>query len=153
MGGNQGRVNEVLDKAIQEVDQSLGKVITRSSMYQTKAWGPIAQPDFLNVAVLIETYLTPHYLLNKLLEIERKAGRRREVKYAPRTLDIDILFYGNLQIHTADLQVPHPEIQNRRFVLVPLTEILPNLKHPVLQKKMSELLRICPDSLEVTLWP
>ena len=153
MGGNQGRVNEVLDKAIQQVDKSLGKVITRSSLYKTKAWGPVAQPDFLNVAVLIETYLTPQYLLMKLLEIERKAGRRRDVKYGPRTLDIDILFYGNLKINTPDLQVPHPEIQNRRFVLVPLTEILPNLMHPVLQKKMSELLRVCPDSLEVTLWP
>lgn len=153
MGGNQGRVNEVLDKAIQQVDKSLGKVITRSSLYKTKAWGPVAQPDFLNVAVLIETYLTPQYLLMKLLEIERKAGRRRDVKYGPRTLDIDILFYGNLKINTPDLQVPHPEIQNRRFVLVPLTEILPNLMHPVLLKNMSELLQICPDSLEVTLWP
>lgn len=153
MGGNQGRVNEVLDKAIQEVDGTIGKVITRSSLYQTKAWGPVAQPDFLNVAVLIETYLTPQYLLKKLLDIERKAGRRRDVKYGPRTLDIDILFYGNLQINKPDLQIPHPEIQNRRFVLVPLTEILPNMKHPVLNKKMSELLRICHDSLEVTLWP
>lgn len=153
MGGNQGRVNEVLDKAINQINKSIGKVITRSMLYRTKAWGPVAQPDFLNVAVVLETFLTPQLLLKKLLELELKAGRRRDVKYGPRTLDIDILFYGNSVIDQPQLQIPHPEIANRRFVLVPLEEILPNLKHPVLNKTIKSLLEDCPDTLEVNIWP
>jgi 2-amino-4-hydroxy-6-hydroxymethyldihydropteridine diphosphokinase len=153
MGGNQGRVNETLENAVQQIAFTLGKIINRSSVYSTKAWGPITQPDFLNIAIVIETIYPPHYVLKKLLGIEQKFGRRRDVKYGPRTLDIDILFYGQVQINSAALQVPHPEIQNRRFALVPLNEILPHWQHPVLNKSILQLLQTCPDTLEVKLWP
>ena len=153
MGGNQGRVNETLENAVQQIAFTLGKIINRSSVYSTKAWGPIPQPDFLNIAIVIETIYPPHYVLKKLLEIEQMFGRRRDIKYGPRTLDIDILFYGQVQINSAALQVPHPEIQNRRFALVPLNEILPHWQHPVLNKSIYQLLQTCPDTLEVKLWP
>jgi 2-amino-4-hydroxy-6-hydroxymethyldihydropteridine diphosphokinase len=153
MGGNQGRVNEILENAVQKIAFSLGKIVNRSAIYSTKAWGPIQQPDFLNIAIVIETIYPPQYLLKKLLEIEQQFGRRRDIKYGPRTLDIDILFYGQHQITSAALQVPHPEIQNRRFALVPLNEILPHWQHPVLKRNIRQLLQSCPDTLDVKLWP
>lgn len=153
MGGNQGRVNEVLELAIQKINARLGRVITRSSVYSTKAWGPVEQPDFLNIAVLIETSFPPRYLLKQLLAIEQQSGRRRDIKYGPRTLDIDILFYGQQVITHPELTVPHPEVQGRRFALVPLAEILPHWQHPVLKQSLKQLLETCPDTLEVKLWP
>lgn len=153
MGGNQGRVNEVLELAICKIASRLGRVITRSSIYSTKAWGPVTQPDFLNVAVVIETIFPPRFLLRQLLAIEKESGRKREVKYGPRTLDIDMLFYGQQILNYPDLKLPHPEIQGRRFALVPLLEIGPNRQHPVLQKTIQQLLEICPDTLDVKLWP
>ena len=153
MGGNQGRVHETLENAVLQIACTLGKIINRSSVYSTKAWGPIPQPDFLNIAIMVETIYPPQYVLKKLLEIEQRFGRRRDIKYGPRTLDIDILFYGQHHINSVALQVPHPEIQNRRFALVPLNEILPHWQHPVLKKSIHQLLQTCPDTLEVKLWP
>lgn len=152
MGGNQGEIEQTLDRAMARINLLCGRVIRCSSLYSTQAWGPVAQPDFLNRVIEIETMLSPGLLLKKLLETETFFGRRRTVKYGPRSLDLDILFYGSRVIRTQHLVLPHPELQNRRFVLVPLVEAWPNLKHPVLGKTMKELLELCPDTLEVKLW-
>lgn len=152
MGGNQGEVEQTLDRAVARINLQCGRVIRSSSIYSTQAWGPVPQPDFLNRVIEIETLLSPGLLLKSLLETETHFGRRRTVKYGPRTLDLDILFYGTRVIRSPQLVLPHPELQNRRFVLVPLVESWPNLRHPVLGMTMRELLEICPDTLEVKTW-
>lgn len=152
MGGNQGQVHRHFDETILHIDRNLGKVYARSRIYSTKAWGPVAQPDFLNMAIALHTSFPAHYLLKELLSLEKKFGRRRDIKYGPRTLDIDILFYGERVISGEGLIVPHPEMQNRRFALVPCCEIVPNLVHPVFKKDIRTLLEECSDTLEVDLW-
>lgn len=123
-----------------------------SDVYKTGAWGPVAQNDFLNLAISIKTSLTPGILMLKLLDIEKRFGRKRTVKYGPRTLDIDILFYGNRVIHTDIVTVPHPELQNRRFALQPCADIAPLKIHPLYNKSIRTLLEECPDKLEVEVW-
>lgn len=149
MGGNQGQVETTMRQAIQMIETTLGQVIQQSFIYATKAWGPIPQDDFLNQAVIIRTIFPPEFVLNTILNIEKKFGRKREVKYGPRTLDIDILFYGNLTVNKRHLSIPHPEIQNRKFALIPLNEMQANFVHPVLKKKVAQLLKDCKDDLEV----
>ena len=127
-----------------------GKVTRASALYETAAWGKTDQPSFYNQALEVETTLSPKDLLNLLLEIEKKLGRQRDEKYGPRTIDIDILLYGDQICNDPQLRIPHPELQNRRFALTPLAEIGPGLVHPVFKKSITELLAICTDTLEVT---
>lgn len=152
IGGNEPNSLDLLIDALQIIDTEVGKIITTSSLYQTAAWGPIPQSDFLNAAVLLRTTFPPQLLLFKLLNIETRLGRKRTVKYGPRTLDIDVLFYGNEIINSKTLKIPHPEIANRRFVLMPCCEMIPQFKHPVLNQSMLQLLEKCKDQLEVKLW-
>lgn len=149
LGGNQGHVSKTLASALAIIEKEAGRITALSSTYQTKAWGPIPQGDFLNVAVKLRSSLPPGLLMLKLLQIEKQFGRKRDIKYGPRTLDIDILFYGNRKVHTDLLVLPHPEIQNRRFVLQPCADIIPKMKHPVLKQSITELLQICPDQLSI----
>ncbi|HKO79601.1 MAG TPA: 2-amino-4-hydroxy-6-hydroxymethyldihydropteridine diphosphokinase [Chitinophagaceae bacterium] len=150
-GGNMGNRQENLAAAYNYIDQQCGKVIKASSLYETAAWGKNDQPSFLNQVLEIQTDLTPRQLLKKILDIERQIGRIREEKYGPRIIDIDILLFND-EIHNyTSLKIPHPELQNRRFVLVPLAEIAPAVIHPVFKKTIAELLAICPDKLEVSL--
>lgn len=145
-----GNRRETLSTAYKYIDQQCGKVIKASSIYETAAWGKNDQPSFLNQALEIQTSLAPPELLKKILYIEKQIGRVREEKYGPRIIDIDILLFND-EIHNYPLlKIPHPELQNRRFVLVPLTEIAPTIVHPVLKKTIAELLAICPDKLEVS---
>src|SRR5436305_938874 len=125
IGGNMGNRTAYLLEAIQQIDETCEKVVHRSSVYETAAWGLHDQDAFLNQALEIATTLTAPELLEKILSIETKMGRRRDVKYGPRIIDIDILFFNDDVIKTEGLTVPHPEMQNRRFVLVPLVEIAP----------------------------
>jgi 2-amino-4-hydroxy-6-hydroxymethyldihydropteridine diphosphokinase len=152
MGGNQGDIHGNFVECMHLMDRDIGRITAQSRIYATKAWGPVAQPDFLNMAIAMRTALPPVYLLKKLLELEKKFGRKREVKYGPRTIDIDILFYGNLVIRKEGLGIPHPEIQNRRFALVPCCDIAPGFVHPVLNRTLRELLEECSDQLDVALW-
>jgi len=149
LGGNQGDVQEVFRKALLRINNELGEVKQRSSLYRTKAWGPVPQDDFLNFVVEIDTIFPPQTCLNKILKIEKDFGRNRAERYGPRTLDIDILYYGHKVLNQKNLKVPHPQISNRRFTLIPLNEILPGFIHPVLNKKNLELLAECKDPLEV----
>ncbi|MDX2188454.1 MAG: 2-amino-4-hydroxy-6-hydroxymethyldihydropteridine diphosphokinase [Bacteroidota bacterium] len=148
LGSNVGDKQANLNKAILLIDQKLGKVSKASHLYNTKAWGNTHQPDFLNQVIELRTSFKVTFVLHVLLEIELKLGRIRTEKWGPRTIDLDILFFDNTIINTPDLIVPHPEIQNRKFVLLPLCEIAPDFKHPILKKTNKKLLKECLDPLE-----
>lgn len=138
-----------LRKAISLIEKKIGTIIRRSSLYSTAAWGNSSQPDFLNQVIVVETKYTAGKTMQAILAIEEKMGRVRTVKNAPRIIDIDILFFNKEIIDQAGLNVPHPQIQNRRFVLTPLNELSPNLKHPVLKRSVHHLFIHCPDKLNV----
>ena len=113
---------------------------TISSIYKTQPVGNVAQDDFLNGVVSLETSLSPHTLLHTLKDIEISIGRQHRTHWGPREIDMDILIYNDLCLQTPDLTIPHPEMHLRRFVLAPLAEIAPNLSHPVLNKSILSLL-------------
>ena len=149
IGGNLGNREDNLQKAISLIIEQCGALTACSSIYETAAWGIADQPSFLNQALEISTSLNARQLLRKILKIEKEMGRIRKEKLGPRIIDIDILLFEN-EIHDLRfLKIPHPEMQNRRFVLTPLAEIDPELMHPVLKKTIAQLLEECPDNLEV----
>ncbi len=149
LGSNMGNSKKQLSKAIGLIEKQIGKITRRSSLYKTAAWGKTNQPDFLNQVIIVQTRLTGLQTMQTILNIEKKMGRLRTVKNAPRIIDIDILFFNKEIIEEKQLTVPHPQLQNRRFVLVPLNELSPNFKHPVLKKTIHQLLIHCPDDLDV----
>jgi 2-amino-4-hydroxy-6-hydroxymethyldihydropteridine diphosphokinase len=132
-----------------KIAEECGALVRQSSIYQTAAWGIEAQPSFLNQALEIETLLNAEELLKAILVVEETLGRRRDIKYGPRIIDIDILLFNDEIIRSEGLTVPHPQMHARRFVLMPLKEIASNKMHPVLQKPIGELLEECPDTLAV----
>jgi len=149
-GSNMGKREDYLSAAKREIAFQCGTVLKQSSIYETAAWGKTDQPAFLNQALEIMTPLNARQLIRRLLKIEKQLGRIREEKYGPRLIDIDILMYGD-EIHQYELlKLPHPELPNRRFALLPLAEIAGDVIHPVLQQSVSSLLADCPDTLEVT---
>ena len=149
LGSNQGSRQQQLQTAIYYIEQTVGIVEKKSSIYETAAWGKTDQSPFLNQAILINSTLNPTSLLLEIHAIEKKMGRQRLEKWGERTIDIDILFAGNLILRTPELTVPHPEIQHRRFTLVALTEISTDFVHPVLGKTNAQLLADCKDDLSV----
>lgn len=149
LGSNLGDRRALLENAKMEIEHNIGKVVQASSVYSTEAWGIENQADFLNQVVEVESGLSAALLLQNINEIEKKLGRVRYTKWHSRIIDIDILYYGNEIIHTDNLIVPHPENQNRNFVLVPMAEIAPNLIHPILLLSQEALLENCTDILDV----
>ena len=150
LGSNQGERLLWLEQAMHMLEDQAGKIITRSPVYVSKAWGLEAQPDFLNMALLLDTAKDPRQLLHIIRTIEEALGRQRHIKWGPRTLDIDILFFNDDVIASPELTVPHPFIQDRAFVLTPMADIAPGFIHPVLHKTIAALLTECTDLLAVT---
>lgn len=152
LGSNLGSRNKNLSIARFLIESRIGTVVKASSLYETSAWGNTEQDDFLNVAYVVETELSPEDLLKSIHDIEQKMGRVRLELWGERLIDIDILFYNDQIIKKANLKIPHPEITNRNFVLVPLNEIIPEFIHPVLKKSINKLLTACSDTGEVRLY-
>lgn len=150
LGGNIGDRLYYLTTATALLEKQLGPIVQRSAVYQTAAWGKTDQPDFYNQVIICETDKLIAELMPIVLAIEAELGRKRQDKWAERTIDIDILLIDNLIVSSIDLEVPHPRMQERRFVLMPLAQLLPNFLHPVLEKTIKDLLLSCPDVLPVS---
>lgn len=152
LGSNIGDRTAHLAQARLHLAATAGEILAASALYETAAWGVENQAAFLNQALAIRTTLAAPALLAACLATEQQAGRERPQRWAARTLDVDILLYGNELIQTPTLTVPHPALPARRFALVPLAELAPQLVHPQLQQTVAELLAACPDPLGVGLW-
>lgn len=140
LGGNLGDSQRILSEAIAVIAQAPGiEVTARSHFYRTAPVGP-PQPDYINACILIETSLAPIALLHQLLSIENQFGRVRQVRWGARSLDLDLLFYGDRTLDILGLTVPHPRLHERPFVLVPLMDIAFDWQHPVLHQTTEQLL-------------
>ena len=143
LGSNLGDREENLRKALSLL-RDVGEITALSSVYQTEPWGYAEQPSFLNLVCGFRTSLSPPELLALVQEVERRLGRVRTIRYGPRTIDVDILLYGDRIVDTPDLQIPHPRIPERAFVLAPFAEIAPDIEHPTLKRPISALLADAP---------
>ena len=140
LGSNLGDKEAYLNQAVKALDETHGCQVEKVSSYLvTEPYGGVEQDDFLNACLCLKTYLSPEELLRRLHEIEQDAHRERIIRWGPRTLDLDILLYDDLILETEDLILPHMDMENREFVLKPLSEIAPNLRHPILHKTMRQL--------------
>lgn len=152
IGGNKGDRASYLSQAVEALSKQV-TLISCSQVYESEAWGGVAKNgNFLNQVLLIQTDLDPLALLQITQQIEIDLGRTREEHWGDRTIDIDILYFGELVSHDPQLILPHPYIAERRFVLQPLAEILPIKKHPVSGKTSVELLAACSDLGQVFVW-
>ncbi len=149
LGSNLGDKKANCRKAIALLAKN-NRVVRASSLYCTEPVGFAEQDDFVNAVVELETSLSPKALLDQCLAIEKELGRVRTIHWGPRTIDVDILFYGDVIIDAPELIIPHPQLHTRRFVLAPLCELAPQAVHPKLRKTAAELLLDLPDHQRVT---
>jgi 2-amino-4-hydroxy-6-hydroxymethyldihydropteridine diphosphokinase len=149
LGSNQGDRAANLRQAQELIQRFIGKIARRSHVYETEPWGNTQQEPFLNRVLMVNTTLSPRELLETISKIERELGRQRSEKWGPRTIDIDILFYGRRVIRDKGLEIPHPELHKRAFVLAPMLELAPALQHPILKKPIDQLYMECTDLSEV----
>lgn len=153
LGSNLGDRERHLERGLRALGARGVRTTAVSSIYETEPVGGPAQGPYLNLVASAETALSPEALMQAALETEAEAGRVRGLRNAPRTLDVDILFYGDLVRRTEALTLPHPRLHERRFVLVPLAEVAPRLRHPARGSTAAEMLAACPDEARVDLWP
>lgn len=149
IGSNLGDKASYLKNASSYIQQQCGQIVKQSSFYETEPWGFTEQPSFLNQALCIKTELSPAQLMHTLLQIESEMGRTRTLKMGPRNIDLDILQIDQEIIDSPLLQLPHPAMHLRRFALIPMEEIAPNLVHPHLNKTITQLLEECSDQTNV----
>ncbi len=149
LGSNLNNPKENLLQALGFLSEKLGTITRLSSLYQTGAWGNTQQPDFINQVIVVNTIFPATQCIDIILAIEQDMGRVRTKKNAPRLIDIDILYFNKEIIDLPHLVVPHPAIQLRRFVLIPLNELSPGFVHPLLNQNNLELLKNCEDQLNV----
>jgi 2-amino-4-hydroxy-6-hydroxymethyldihydropteridine diphosphokinase len=144
LGGNLGDREASLGAALQEASR-FSDIVQVSSFYETEPVGFAEQPPFLNAVARLRTELDPRSLLDHLLAVEHQLGRARTIRNGPRVIDLDLLLYGQSVIDEPGLEIPHPRLHERRFVLAPLAELAPGLIHPVLQQTIAELLAKLPE--------
>jgi 2-amino-4-hydroxy-6-hydroxymethyldihydropteridine diphosphokinase len=150
IGTNLGNRKANLRKAREMIGEHIGRIWNSSSVYETAPWGFEAENDFLNMVIEVETNLSPSEIMKKIAGIESKLGRERDQdRYSSRVIDIDIVLYDDLAINENGLKIPHPLMHERKFVLVPLCELAPDMIHPVLEKSMSVLLEECRDRSKI----
>jgi len=146
LGSNLGDREKNLRLGVSRLGE-LGQILRLSSIFETQPWGKEDQPDFLNAVCSLDPILCdPEIFFQELKRIEREAGRRSQERWGPRELDLDLLFWGDEVIATESLSVPHPHLADRRFVLTPLRQIAPDLKHPLTGLTVRQMLESCPDS-------
>lgn len=151
LGGNIGDTLNYLQNAVAMIGRRIGSVVSQSAVYQSEPWGFNAEQMFLNQVVVAETELEPHAVLEHCLQIESEFGRTRSGNgYEPRTIDIDIIFFGHQIISQPDLQVPHPLMHRRNFVLQPMCDVAADFVHPVIGKTVRQLFAECDDKSAVT---
>lgn len=153
IGGNQGNRLFYLNQAIQEISNRIGVIHMRSHVYETAPWGIHEQPSFYNQVLGVNTKLKPKMVMSEILSIEERLGRKRIEKNGPRIIDIDILYYNKEIIQEEQLEIPHPRIAARRFVLTPLTELYSEWVDPIHNISIREMLERCEDSLSVDKLP
>ena len=152
LGSNLGNRLKNLKQASTALEEKEIKILMKSSVYETAAWGKTDQQAFLNQVLRVDTSLEPNALLKVILEIELELGRIRKIKWGERLIDIDILYYHQYFLEEDNLKIPHPGIPERRFTLIPLVEICPDFQHPTLKLTQIKLLDNCKDNLEVSLF-
>ena len=152
-GGNIGDREKNLETAEKMIEEQIGHIIQTSKIYETEAWGISDQPSFYNQVLIVETDFPADEVIKKILKIEEDMGRVRTIKNAARNIDIDILFFNDDIVNEENLTIPHPQMINRRFVLMPLNEIASAKNHPVYNKSVAQLLAECKDELKVTPLP
>jgi len=141
-----------LQKANFNLELTVGTIVKQSHIYETAAWGNEDQNDFLNQALLLKTEHSARRVMHEILTLEYKMGRNRTLKWQPRIIDIDIIFFDQEILAKKMLTIPHQLMQNRRFVLKPLMDIIPEYEHPILKKTIKVLLEECEDPLAVEVW-
>jgi len=153
IGTNFGDRESNLKEAVARIEKHIGPVLKSSTVYETEPWGFQSGDEFLNIVVKVETKLNPTGLLKRILMVESLLGRvRGEKQYSSRVIDIDILLYEGMVIDEKSLKIPHPMMHKRKFVLIPLCEIGPEMVHPVLNKTISSLLKSCKDTSKVKIF-
>ena len=150
LGSNLGDRRTIINAAVNQIEKELGPVFARSAWYETAAWGNEDQPSFLNIALGLKSDLLPAEILTRTLAIEEALGRIRKDRWGARLIDIDIILYGDDIVENERLQIPHPRMHERRFVLVPLAEIAPEAVHPILKQNILSILSYLNDNLAVT---
>lgn len=149
VGGNLGDRLALIQNARMQLDKIFGVSIRSSSIFETEAWGGMSTGNYLNQVLVFQTDQKPRQILNAIWEIESSCGRERLEKWGDRTMDIDILYFGENIIQEPGLIIPHPHISKRKFVLEPLVEVIPDFIHPILGKNQVQLLEACDDHSKV----